>query len=482
MGTGSPVNSKLPIAPDMDKNELGLDAFGMPIDSDSTSSKAVTCKPLDCTPESLGCEMLAINPMTGCTTCACAENPSISGLYLRSIDEDLSSISSVGEPEIENPCPDPRELLQTEGSYLGKNIVGRAARYKLSIGKLKRGFQPGEKYKIQLHKHAEAEPFRAFLFDIKPAPQAAGGKNNRKASNKPTSEGNDTSSSDTVDGTCGAGYLIDTGNGTNSVRAIPHCRSSALEGDGLSNKTEVEVEWIAPSCGCVHIRAAVVDYTDKVVYMDPSLSTENPLEKPTKSKKTLQKKPLFITVCAKGTGKKGRPDKGNPKGNLPSWIVSDCCLAGIPKSKKMGRKANKAELCERDSILYSTAEYFSYRFSVIRKTCRKAYKKCCVMAQDFDIGNGNKGGKDKQNLSQTKKQKPHSSSEALSVAVMQLPSSADDKSTEKGNKKGKKNKGKKRRKKNKGKANKGKGKNKKTKKLDRKKRIKKRKTQKQNSS
>ena len=85
-------------------------------------------------------------------------------------------------------------------------------------------------------------------------------------------------------------------------------------------------------------------------------------------------------------------------------------------------------------------------------------------------------------MSQTKKQKPHSSSEALSVAVMQLPSSADDKSTEKGNKKGKKNKGKKRRKKNKGKANKGKGRNKKTKKLDRKKRIKKRKTQKQKDS
>ena len=74
-------------------------------------------------------------------------------------------------------------------------------------------------------------------------------------SNSISNTGNDTtSSSDTVDGTCGAGYLIDTGNGTNSVRAIPHCRSSALEGDGLSNKTEVEVEWIAPSCGCVHIR------------------------------------------------------------------------------------------------------------------------------------------------------------------------------------------------------------------------------------
>ena len=47
----------------------------------------------------------------------------------------------------ENPCPDPRELLQNDGVSLGTNIIGKAARYRLSIGKLKKGFQPGEKYK-----------------------------------------------------------------------------------------------------------------------------------------------------------------------------------------------------------------------------------------------------------------------------------------------------------------------------------------------
>ena len=53
---------------------------------------------------------------------------------------------------------------------------------------------------------------------------------------------------------CGAGYLLDTGNGTNGVRAIPHCDSYGLEGDGQSNKTKVMVEWVAPTCGCVTIR------------------------------------------------------------------------------------------------------------------------------------------------------------------------------------------------------------------------------------
>jgi len=57
------------------------------------------------------------------------------------------------------------------------------------------------------------------------------------------------SSSDTHE-ECNAGYLQDR----SGIRVVPNCQTAAVEEDGRVNKTKATVKWIAPSCGCVHIR------------------------------------------------------------------------------------------------------------------------------------------------------------------------------------------------------------------------------------
>ena len=50
--------------------------------------------------------------------------------------------------EEEKECPDPKEILEFDGMSRGSNKLNKKKpMFKISLGKLRKGFEPGNKYK-----------------------------------------------------------------------------------------------------------------------------------------------------------------------------------------------------------------------------------------------------------------------------------------------------------------------------------------------
>jgi len=361
----SSISINLPIVPAPDDADPRITL------TSTRSPPSADCPNLNCTPEDLECEKLVVNPLTGCAECECAKNPSISGPHLQNPRDKLVSSGGVSE----NPCPNPTEILDGEQMNHGSNaLTKKKPKYKLSIGKLRRGFEPERTYKISLKANKRALPFRAFLFTVKPA----------------SSVHSRNSEADQDSSNCGAGELHDIRKRKKSqntpvhIRPIPHCPTQAIEADGRTNKSVASAEWVAPSCGCVYISVAVVDQTNTVGYLDSALLSNIPIT-------SRINRSLLKTVCVKPSSKnRNHSPKISFKTRTKSWISTDCCYAAYTKQgiKKRKNKSGKVNLkkCDKEASDYSASK--SYRYRVFTKNCKRAYASCCYMSPQLHIPRG----------------------------------------------------------------------------------------------
>nr|CAB3260766.1 uncharacterized protein LOC100176057 [Phallusia mammillata] len=361
----NPVDGNVTIT--MQPNPMERLLIDGPTLGEPTHPITVECPPLEC-PMDLDCERLAVNPRTGCEICRCATaGDSLNASILDGVYEDVDVNQT--ELEIQDPCPDPMEMVEAENMELGGRRGGRS-KYKLILKKLKKGFKPGMKYKL-IVKGSSRNPFKAFLVDVKPVPVTSKPKRRRGPLSTTATEADDET---TAVRSCSGGGIL---NGSNSVRVSPDCPTAAIEHD-TSNKTKAVIMWTAPDCGCVQIRAAVVDYTDRVVYMDDATAPSSGRRRSAQAGKI--NKPLLRTVCMRKNAKNRRnPPRrpGKTTRKVPK-AVGECCKAAIVYGSMQKSSSQMTNGCEQQAMLFLMGRYRYNRFKGIQKTCKNSYRKCCM--------------------------------------------------------------------------------------------------------
>jgi len=341
----------------------------------------ITCPDIECTAEDLGCEQLVVNPLTGCTQCECSTGAR-TGIHLTNSQDRV--ISSERSGDTVNPCPSPSEILEGPEMSQGVNkMTKKKYKYKLSIGKLKRGFEPDKSYKISLKASKRAPKFRAFLFTVRPAPHVSGDSGNAAGVNVSECEAGVLSDPILTSKRKKSGASGSSGGGEpiKHVRPIPHCFTQAIEANHTTNKSVAHAEWRAPHCGCVYISVAVVDDTNRVGYLDEAFLTGEEIT-------TKINRPLIRTVCAKSakSSSKRKKTKVSQRQQRPSWLSAKCCYDAYVKSGK--KSVMTPQECKSDAVEYTTSR--KLRFKVFRITCSSTYAKCCMMSPKVQRQGGNR--------------------------------------------------------------------------------------------
>uniref|UniRef100_H2YUE7 Reelin domain-containing protein n=1 Tax=Ciona savignyi TaxID=51511 RepID=H2YUE7_CIOSA len=163
---------------------------------------------------------------------------------------------------------------------------------------------------------------------------------------------------------CGNGYFF-----TNSSLILSaSCPLVASETTSGENKTAVSLKWTAPLCGCLTIRAVVVDSNNIGYRAQPGETVSN---------NPGRKSALHRVVCLKEKRSNARRGKKRNKSKKKKeWIDVDCCRVGNNQQSSVRQMGRLSHECDMRAKLHSVKKYF--KLPSKQKSCRKAFKRCCI--------------------------------------------------------------------------------------------------------